>query len=390
MPDLYGFNEETQLKAKDYLYSGLRISLYRGMIIYFLALFVLGSGISTALESFVQGHVSEPWLVVALYTLVGYGVVWLVSLPFDYYEEYVVEHRFELSTETSGSWFRDKVKASVLSILFVFFFVEGIYNFMWLNPTYWWLFLWLVAALTMVFLMYISPVLIMPLFYKFPKLKDEELLNRLKKLAEKAGIKIIGVFEMKAGEKTKKATAALTGIGNTRRMLLSDTFLSNYSNDEIESIMGHEIGHHIYGHIWKFSLIFSGVFLLVLFIMSQTLQDTFGFFGLERVDSVASLPLLVLMFGLFFGVLTPLMNALSRRTEGQCDQYELDLVEKPDSYISAMVKLCDQNLGYAYPSPLIEFLFYDHPSGEKRVERALAYKRLKHSSQALGSEEPMK
>ena len=97
--------------------------------------------------------------------------------------------------------------------------------------------------------MYVSPVLIMPLFFKFPRLKDDELLGRLTRLADKAGIKIIGVFEMKAGAKTKKATAALTGIGNTRRMLLSDTFLSNYSTDEVESVMGHEIGHHIYGHI---------------------------------------------------------------------------------------------------------------------------------------------
>lgn len=379
MSDLYGFNEETQRRAKHYLYSGLRISLYRGMVVFVLALLVLGLRLSVALESFVQGYVSEFWLVVALYTLIAYGVFWLVSLPFDYYEEYIMEHRFELSTETLGGWFQDKIKASILSILFAFFFVEGVYNFMWLNPTYWWFFLWLVVALVMVFFMYLSPVLIMPLFYKFPKLKDEELLNRLTKLAQKARIKIIGVFEMKAGEKTKKATAALTGIGNTRRMLLSDTFLSNYSNDEIESVMGHEIGHHIYGHIWKFSVIFSGVFLLLLFITSQILQATFGFFGLERVDSVASLPLLALVFGLFFGILTPLMNTLSRRNEGQCDQYELDLVEKPDAYISAMVKLCDQNLRYAYPSPMIEFLFYDHPSGKKRVERALAYKRLKHS-----------
>jgi STE24 endopeptidase len=379
MPDLCGFNEDTQRRAKDYLYSGLRVSLYRGIVIFILAMLVLGLRLSVALENFVRGYVSELWLVVALYTLIAYGVFWLVSLPLDYYEEYALEHRFGLSTETLGSWFRDKVKASILSILFAFFFVEGVYNFMWLNPTYWWFLLWLVVALVMVFFMYVSPVLIMPLFYKFPRLKDEELLNRLTKLAEKARIKIIGVFEMKAGEKTKKATAALTGIGNTRRMLLSDTFLSNYSNDEIESVMGHEIGHHIYGHIWKFSAIFSGVFLLVLFITSQILQATFGFFGLERVDSVASLPLLALVFGLFFGILTPLINTLSRRNEGQCDQYELNLVEKPDAYISAMVKLCDQNLRYAYPSPMIEFLFYDHPSGKKRVERALAYKRLKHS-----------
>jgi STE24 endopeptidase len=376
MSDSYGFNEETQRKAKNYLYSGLRASLVRGIVIFFLALLVFALRLSTALENFVRAYVSEPSLIVALYTLIGFAVFWLVSFPFDYYEEYVLEHKFELSTETLGMWFLDKVKASILSVLFILFLVEGIYNFMWLNPTYWWFFLWLVATLVTAFFMYVSPVLIMPLFFKFPRLKDEELLNRLTKLTNKAGIKIIGVFEMKVGEKTKKANAALTGIGNTRRILLSDTFLSNYSNDEIESVMGHEIGHHIYGHTWKFSIMFSGIFLLVLFITSQILQATFGFFGLERVDSVASLPVFALVLGLLFASFTPLINMLSRRAEGNCDQYELDLVEKPDAYISAMVKLSDQNLGYAYPSPLMEFLLYDHPSGKKRIERALIYKQL--------------
>lgn len=379
MSDSYGFNEETQRRAKNYLYSGLRTSLVRGIVIFVLALLVFALRLSTALENFVRVYVSEPSLVVALYTLIGYAVFWLVSFPFDYYEEYVLEHKFDLSTETLGMWLLDKVKASILSVLFILFIAEGIYNFMWLNPTYWWFFLWLVAALVTAFFMYVSPVLIMPLFFKFPKLKDEELLNRLIKLTDKAGIKIIGVFEMKVGEKTKKANAALTGIGNTRRILLSDTFLSNSSNDEIESVMGHEIGHHIYGHTWKFSIMFSGIFLLVLFITSQILQATFGFFGLEHVDSIASLPVFALVSGLLFAVFTPLINMLSRRAEGNCDQYELDLVEKPNAYISAMVKLSDQNLGYAYPSPLIEFMLYDHPSGKKRIERALNYKQL-HST----------
>jgi STE24 endopeptidase len=379
MSDSYGFNEETQRRAKNYLYSGLRASLVRGIVIFVLALLVFVLRLSTALENFVRAYISEPSLIVALYTLIGYAVFWLVSFPFDYYEEYILEHKFDLSTETLGMWLLDKVKASILSVLFILFIVEGIYNFMWLNPTYWWFLLWLVAALVTTFFMYVSPVLIMPLFYKFPRLKDEELLNRLTKLTDKAGIKIIGVFEMKVGEKTKKANAALTGIGNTRRILLSDTFLSNYSSDEIESVMGHEIGHHIYGHTWKFSIMFSGIFLLVLFLTSQILQATFGFFGLERGDSVASLPVFALVSGLLFAVFTPLINMFSRRAEGNCDQYELDLVEKPDAYISAMVKLSDQNLGYAYPSPLIEFLLYDHPTSKKRIERALTYKQL-HST----------
>jgi STE24 endopeptidase len=351
--------------------------MLKGITILFLALLLLDLRLSIGLEETVRAYVTELSLVVVLYTLIGYAVFWLVSFPFDFYKEYVLEHKFELSNETLSKWFWDKSKMSILSLLFILAFVEGIYNFMWFDPIYWWFFLWLVTAVVILLFMYVSPVLIMPLFYKFPKLENEELLSRLTKLASKAGIKVIGVFEMKASAKTRKATAALTGLGKTRRMLLSDTFLANYSNDETENAMGHEIGHHVYGHLWKLDLILTlGVFV-ALFLESQVLSATFRFFGFDRIDSVATLPLFALIFGLLYFGFTPLMNTLSRRAENQSDQYELELVEKPDAYISCMIKLCDQNLRYAYPTPLIEFLFYDHASGRKRIERALAFKRLR-------------
>lgn len=377
MPEVFRFDEVTQRKAGDYLRNGLAASLLKSIIILLLALVVLNLRLSIGLEKAVRVYATEPSLVVLLYALIGYAVFRLVSITFDYYRGFVLEHKFGLSNETLGRWLWDETKMSILSVLVVLAFAEGTYNFMWLDPTYWWFFLWIVTALVVTFFMYVSPVLIMPLFYRFPKLKDEELLGRLTKLANRAGIRIIGVFEMKAGEKTRKATAALTGLGNTRRMLLSDTFLANYSGDETESVMGHEIGHHIYGHIWKLDLMLTLILFAMLFVTSQVLRATFGFFGFEKVDTVATLPLFALIFGLLYVGLTLLMNTLSRRAEGHCDQYELELVEKPDAYISAMVKLCDQNLRYANPPALIEFLFYDHPSGKKRIERALTYKRLK-------------
>jgi STE24 endopeptidase len=375
LSEYYGFDQQTQKRAREYFYDELKTSLVKGIIMFVLALLVLGFRLSIRFESFLQSYVSEPSLVVALYALTGYLIFWLVSLPFDYYRGFFIEHRFELSTETSGGWFRDNVKMSVISLLIVLCFVEGIYNFMWLSPAYWWFYMWLVSVFFIAFFMYVAPVWMMPLFYRFSMLKDAELLDRLTKLAEKARIKIIGVFEMKAGSKTKKSIAALTGMGNTRRMLLSDTFLSNSSYDEIECTMGHEIGHHVYGHIWKSTVMFSVAFLFMLFLASQILQAVSGFFGLGRVDSVASLPLLALILGLLYAAFVPLNNTLSRRAEGHCDQYALDLVEKPDAYISKMVKLCDQNLRYAYPHTFIESLFYDHPSGRNRIKRALAYKR---------------
>jgi STE24 endopeptidase len=368
----YGFDPEIQSKARNYLYGGLRVSVFKGTVLLAFALLVLSLRLSNVLENSIQTYVSDRSLTVALCALIGYAAFWLVSLPFDCDDGYVLEHKFKLSTQSLRGWFWDNVKISVLSLLLVLLFVEGVYNFMWLNTSYWWVFTWLVSAFFIALFMYVAPVLIMPLFYKFPRLEDQDLLNRLTKLAEKAGIKVIGVFEMKAGAKTKKATAALTGVGKTRRMLLSDTFLSNFSKEETESVMGHEIGHHIYGHIWKLTVLFAGALLLMLFITNLILQSGSRFFG--RVDSASSLPLLALTLGLLYACSTPLMNTLSRWAEDQCDQYELDLVENPDAYISAMTKLCDRNLRYAYPSHIIEFLFYDHPSGKKRIERALAYK----------------
>ena len=351
------------------------MSLCKGVVLVGLAFLVLELRLSIVSADWIQRYVSEPSLTLALLVLVGYGIFWLVSLPFDYSKGYVLEHKFGLSTERKLGWLGDNVKASLLSLLVALAFAEGAYNFMWLSPAYWWFLTWLVSALFIVFFMYAAPVLIMPLFYKFPKLKDEELLNSLTKLAEKAKIKVLGVFEMKAGAKTRKAIAALTGIGGTRRMLISDTFLSRFSKEETESAMGHEIGHHIYGHIWKFTALFTGAFLVILFITDQILLVDSEFFGIQHIDSVASLPLLALTLGLLYALLTPLANTLSRRAEAQCDQYTLDLTEKPDAYISTMTKLCDENLRYAFPSHFIEFIFYDHPSGEKRIERALNYKR---------------
>jgi STE24 endopeptidase len=371
----HGFDEATQRRAKSYFYGNLSLSLCKNAPILVLALLVLGLRLSVDLQKLVQAYLSEPSLVLASFILIGFVAFWLVSLPFDYYKGYVWEHRFGLSTENLSSWIRDNVVTANLLLLIVFAFVEGAYNFMWLNPTYWWLFMWLISVVFIVFFAYIAPVWIAPLFYKFPKLEDEELLNRLTRLANKAGIRIIGVFEMKAGAKTKKANAALTGIGNTRRMLLTDTFLSNSSIDEIETVMGHELGHQVHGDIWKLIALFSAFLLFMLFLANLILHASAGFFGFGSFDSSASLPLLALVFGLLYAVLTPLMNTFSRMLEGRCDQYALDLVGKPDAFVSVMIKLCDQNLGYAYPNPMVESLFYNHPSMKKRIEHALAYER---------------
>jgi len=370
----HSFDVKTQQRARQYLYSGLALSLCKSVTILLLAFVVLSLRLHVALEESVKIWVVEQWQIVALYFLIGYAIFWLATLLFDYPKEYILEHRFELATENFGKWFKDKVKMLILYVAFMLFFVEGVYFSMSQSPVYWWLFTWIISAIFVVLLSYAFPVVIMPMFYKFPKISDEKLLKKLTSLSEKAGVRVVGVYEMKAGEKTKKAMAALAGIANTRRMLLSDTFLANYTSDETESVMGHELGHHVYQHIGKSTLLMMFFFLVVLIVTDKILRVTMSFFGVNEMASIASLPLLALVFGLIYTVSIPIFNTYSRWQEGQSDQYELDLVDKPDAYISSMTKLCDQNLRYAHPHPLIEFVFYDHPSGKKRIERALKYK----------------
>jgi len=374
MKDSLGFSEQRQRLARDYLYLGMAVTLIKVLALLFLSLLALRLEAHTSLEKFVRTFASEDWSVFALYALVGCVLFFLVSLPFNYYKEYEMEKRFELSSKTRLSWLRDKAKFSILFMFFAFVFVEGTYHSIGASPTFWWIPVWIGVSVVAVLFAYMSPVLIMPLFYKFPKLTDEALMKRLVALAKKAGIKVIGVYEMKAGEKTRKAVGTLDGLGNTRRIILSDTLLANFSSDEAEGVIGHELGHHVFHHAEKMLALFIAFFLVALVITDQALRATIGFFGLADMSRIASLPLLALTLALCFAAFTPLMNTFSRWLEGQADQYELDLVNKPDAYISSMTKLCDQNLRYAHPHPLVEFMFYDHPSGKKRLERAYRYK----------------
>jgi len=370
MKGLQGLSEQRQRLARDYLYSGLAVTLIKVFAFLFLLLLALGLGAHVSLEKFVRTYASEEWFAIGLYTLAGCVLFFLASLPFDYYKEYEIEKRFGLSSKTRLSWLKDKVKFSSLFLIFAFIFVEGTYHSMRVSPIFWWVSVWIGFNVVAVLFSYIAPVLIMPLFYKFPKLRDEELMERLVALAKKAGINVMGVYEMKASEKTRKAIGALAGMGDTRRIILSDTLLANFSSDEVEGVIGHELGHHVFHHTEKILVLFIAFFLVALIITDRVLRATIGFFGLGDISTIASLPLLALILALCFAVFTPLMNTFSRWLEGQADQYELDLVNKPDAYISFMTKLCDQNLRYAYPHPLVEFMFYDHPSGKKRLERA--------------------
>ncbi len=194
-------------------------------------------------------------------------------------------------------------------------------------------------------------------------------------MAERAGARILGVYEWGLGEKTKKANAALTGLGGTRRILVSDTMLAEYTDDEIEVVLAHELAHHVHGDIWKGIAFESLLIVAGFFLASRVLQAFVGPLGLSGADDVAGLPLLLIAAGAVSLVMVPFAHAMSRAFERSADRFALDLTHNPSAFISAMKRLGAQNLAEEHPSRLVQLLFYSHPPLRERIAAAEAYGR---------------
>jgi STE24 endopeptidase len=240
----------------------------------------------------------------------------------------------------------------------------------------WWL--WAAGGLLVfnVLLSNLAPILIMPIFNKFVPLGDEhkDLADRLMKLAERANTKVKGVFKFDMSRRTKSANAALTGIGNTRRIVLGDTLINEFSSDEIETVLAHELGHQVHKDIPILIAMGTLTTLLGLYLASLVLNWAIGYFGFSSISDVAAFPALGITLGLYGLIMMPLENAISRWRERIADEYALQATGKKDSFASAMVRLANQNLAEVDPEQWVVFLFYSHPPLLERIEMAKNWK----------------
>jgi STE24 endopeptidase len=296
---------------------------------------------------------------------------------------YRLEHRFHLSNQKLGSWIKDQFKGWILGLLLGTLLAEIVYGLMRTSPEHWWIYAWLIFVALFIFFAQIAPIVLFPLFYKFSPLQNEELKQRLVRLGERAGTRVRGVYEWKLSEKSKKANAALTGLGATRRIILADTLLENYSNDEIEAVLAHELGHHVHRHTLKIILVEICVALLGFWAANQVLQYAIYEQHLfQHLTDFANMPLLVLVFSALSLVLMPARNAYSRFTERQADLYCWKSMASIVPYVTAMEKLDKQNLSESHPSRLVEILFHSHPPISKRIAAAEEWARKHRPSLA--------
>lgn len=297
----------------------------------------------------------------------------MVQLPLAFYQGITLERRYGLSTQTDARWWLDHLKAAAVGLGFA---IGGALIVWWLlrwSPERWWLIAALCFGLVLILLAQLAPVLLLPVFYRFKPLDRPALAARLVSLAERAGARVVGVFEWQLSDRTRKANAALTGIGRTRRILLSDTLLAQHSDDEIEVVLAHELAHHVHHDIWK-GIAFEAVLLVLGFYLAdRVLEASVGRFGLAAKDDIAGLPLLLLAGGAVSLALLPLANAVSRAHERRADRYALDMTRNAVAFISAMRRLAAQNLAEERPSRLVEILFHSHPPTAARVDAARAW-----------------
>ena len=329
-------------------------------------------GWAKSLAGWLKTFTTNDWLLVLGFLVIFGGIASLLELPLSYYTGFVLPKRFGQSTQDLKGWVMDQLKGLLISAPLGLIVLELVYLALRLTGGWWWL--WTGAGMLVfsVILSNLAPILIMPLFNKFVPLGDEhaELAERLMKLAERAHTKVRGVFKYDMSKRTKAANAALTGIGNTRRIVLGDTLINEFSPDEIETVLAHELGHHVHKDI-PILMAFGTVMTLGgLYLASLALHWAAGYFGFSGPADIAGLPALGLVLGAF-GLLTqPLDNAISRWRERLADEYSLQTTGKAQAFASAFVRLANQNLGEVEPEKWVVFMFYVHPPLGERIKMA--------------------
>lgn len=309
----------------------------------------------------------------ALYVVVLVLAHEALTLPLAFYSGWLLERRYGLSTIPISSWLRDHAKAFGVGLVFSLLGAAVLYASEWLLGRLWWAGVAAVFSLVAIAITNLAPVLLLPLFYQFKPLDRPGLTERLLDLSRAQGIKTLGVFEWGLGEKTTKANAALVGLGATRRIILADTLLADYSDDEIEVILAHEVGHHVHRDLWRAIAFESALAFAGAFAADWVFRAVGPRLQIRGVDDPAGLPLLLLGAGAVSLALVPLANALSRRAERRADRFALTLTKRPDAFISAMRRLGAQNLAEEHPSRLVRALFYTHPPIPERVAAARAF-----------------
>ncbi len=338
-----------------------------------LGLFFVGlgyfavSGWSAWLSDFAAQQTESIWWQRSIYlTLLG-ALLFLIPLPLHWYSGFFLEHQFKLSNQTFLKWLIEHVKSSLLGLMLAFICTLGLYYLLDHAGPFWWWWAGLFWLLLNLGLARIMPSIIVPLFFKYAPIQDEMLKSAVINIFKKAQVEIQDAYLIDFSKKTKKANAFICGLGKSRRVVLTDNLVAEFTIPEIETVLAHELGHYNHHDIVKMTLLQAGLTWGGLYVLSLLASSLLPWVGVQSLADIAGLPVVMLLFMVFSLLTMPITNGFSRACEVAADRYSLELTGRPQDFLSMMDKLGAKNLAEFDPHPLKEFLFYSHPSLAKRL-----------------------
>jgi len=363
-------------KSDAYFEGGYWLMLWDFLIGLAVAWLFLGTRLSTGIRDWAERTTRFKWLQTALYSIPYILVSSVVLLPWSAYEGYFREHQYGMSNQTLGAWLLDQAKGLGIGLVFGTLALVAIYAVLRKAPRTWWLWGALVLIAFAMFGAAIAPVYLEPVFNKFKPLPDTPLKQQILSMARANGIPATDVYEFDASKQTKRMSAHVSGLLGTTQISMNDNLMKRGSPEEIEGVLGHEMGHYILHHVYK-GITFIGIIIIVGFAFLRwsfdKLQVRYGArWGLRDVGDVAGLPLLLFLLSAYMFVLTPVTNTLTRTMEAEADNYGINVSRQPDGFAQAAMHLSEYRK--MQPGHLEEIVFYDHPSGWNRIHRVMVWK----------------
>lgn len=360
----------TLQKATSYTLDKSRLELVETLLDDLLLLVFLFGGLLTAFDS---------WVASLSGSFIGSGVLFfliialaqtLLDIPFTLFTTFRIESRYGFNTTTPGLWFADLAKSTAVAAIILSLVTCGAFAIVESSPSFWWLWVWGFFVAVSVFLMYLSPYVIEPLFYKFEPVQTEGLEDEIRGLLARAGLQVSRVMQVDASRRSTHSNAYFTGIGRVKRIVLFDTLLQQMDHGEVLAVLAHEVGHWKKGHILKRLLLTESAALAICYLAYRLTAwgGLPGLFGMPHASFPAQLVILGFLSAIAAFPLAPLSGWLSRRHEREADRFASDLTGNPAALASALIKLSRDNLANLHPHPLYAKFHYSHPPVVERVE----------------------
>ena len=360
---------DTLRKTTSYTVENSRLSVIAAIFNNIVLIAFLFGGVISIYDAWIAS-LSHSFVLGGVLFVLGllYGET-IFSIPFSLYKNFSIENRYGFNTLTGKVWLTDLLKSAVISTLLLSIIVAAALYLVQYTPRWWWLWVWLVFLLFSIFLMYVSPYLIEPLFFKFEPVKAEGLEDEIRALMGKAGLKVSRVLQVDASKRSRHSNAYFSGIGRVKRIVLFDTLLESMSPREIIAVLAHEVGHWKKKHVMKRIVMTETVALGAIFLAYKLLawEGLPGVIGLPGASFYVRLVILGFLGSLLMFPLTPAFSLLSRKHEWQADRYACELTGRPLDLANALIKLSKENLANLHPHPLYAAFYYSHLPAVQRV-----------------------